>query len=204
VNNDDDVPTAVDFLNPAHARDWTETTIRTRLYRPRFFAAICQTLAPLVAPRILELGSGPGHLAREIVCHCNPREYIALDFSPAMHDLARDYLAELAPRVTFETRDFRSPAWTADLGRFDAVVTMQAAHETRHKRHLLPLLERARSVIEPGGLLLYCDSYLTADTKKPGLFVARAEQPLTLERAGFTNVTLLDEDKAIALYRATA
>ena len=64
---------------------------------------------------MLELGSGPGHLAREILTRCAITDYVALDFSPVMHGLARDHLGALAARVTFTTRDFRHPTWTADL-----------------------------------------------------------------------------------------
>ncbi len=63
-----------------------------------------------------------------------------------MHELAADHLGDLVRRVTFVTRDFQEPAWPSDLGAFDAVVTLQAAHETSHKRHLV---ERARTLIAP-------------------------------------------------------
>jgi cyclopropane fatty-acyl-phospholipid synthase-like methyltransferase len=126
-----------------------------------------------------------------------------LDFSLAMHELAREHLGALADRVTFVQRDFRDPTWPDGLGTFDAVVTMQAAHETRHKRHLVPFLERARSVLEPGGLMLYCDSYLSPLATKPQLLVERDEQPRALERAGFTHVERLLEIEVLALYRAT-
>ena len=109
--------------------------------------------------------------------HCDVHRYVALDFSPAMHALAAEHLGELASRVTFVTRDLREPGWPADLGTFDAIVTLQAAHETRHKRHLVPLLERARTLAAPGGLLLYADHYLTAATTLPALVLARADQP---------------------------
>src|SRR5262249_18231533 len=145
--------------------------------------------------RILELGSGPGQLAREILLHCDVHAYVALDFSAAMHEIAAEQLGELASRVTFVTRDFREPAWPGDLGTFDAVVTLQAAHETRHKRHLVPLFERARTVVAVGGVLLYADHYLTHETKLPALSPARDEQPLALERAGFVDVELRYEEQ---------
>jgi SAM-dependent methyltransferase len=199
-DDDDDVPIRVDFRDPATARTWIEDTRIRRPYRPRFFAAFCAALAPRPELRILELGSGPGQLAREILVHCDVRSYVALDFSPAMHQLAAEHLGDLASRVTFVTRDFREPAWPDDLGAFDAVVTLQAAHETRHKRHLVPLLERARTVVVPGGVLLYADHYLTPETKLPALAPARADQPLALERAGFVDVRLVHEEGNMALW----
>lgn len=202
-DDEEDEPIRVDFRDPATARTWIEHTRIQRPYRPRFFAAFCAALAALPRLRLLELGSGPGQLAREILIRCDVARYVALDFSPAMHEIAAEHLGELAPRVTFVTRDFREPGWPRDLGTFDAVVTLQAAHETRHKRHLVPLLERARSVLAPGGVLLYADHYLTPETRLPALVPARGDQPLALERAGFVDVELCYEEGHMALWRGT-
>lgn len=203
ASDDDDVPIRVDFRDPATARTWIEDTRIRRPYRPRFFAAFCAALASRRQLRILELGSGPGQLAREILVHCDVHRYVALDFSPAMHDIAAEYLGELADRVTFVTRDFREAAWPGDLGTFDAIVTLQAAHETRHKRHLVPLLERARTVAAPGGVLLYADHYLTPQRKIPALVPERADQPLALARAGFVDIQLHYEEGNMALWCGT-
>lgn len=203
MTSDDDVPIRVDFRDAATARTWVEDTRIKRPYRPRFFAAFCAALASRPKLQILELGSGPGQLAREILVHCDVHTYVALDFSPAMHEIAAEHLGELASRVTFVTRDFREPAWPDALGTFDAIVTLQAAHETRHKRHLVPLLERARTVICPGGMLLYADHYLKPETKLPALVSSRADQPLALERAGFVDVQLRYEEGNMALWRGT-
>jgi len=196
----DDVPTSVNFLDPAHARQWADETPRKRPWRPSFFAEFCTALrGPRL--RIVELGSGPGHLAREIVSRCDVAEYLALDFSDAMHELARAHLGELASRVTFLTRDFRAPDWTAGLPAVDAVVTMQAVHETRHKRHALPLLAQARTILRPGGQLLYCDHYFE-DGKSAGLLLDRADQPEVLRAAGYASVALLRDEGGMALYSA--
>jgi SAM-dependent methyltransferase len=202
-DDDHDLPIRVDFRDPATARAWIEDTRVRRPYRPRFFAAFCAALAARPRLRILELGSGPGQLAREILVHCDVQRYVALDFSPAMHEIAAEHLGELAGRGTFVIRDFREPAWPGGLGAFDAVVTLQAAHETRHRRHLVPLLERARTVVAPGGVLLYADHYLTPDTKLPALLPARVDQPLALERAGFVDVQLRHEEGNMALWCGT-
>jgi hypothetical protein len=121
-----------------------------------------------------------------------------------MHELAAEHLGELASRVTFVIRDFREPTWPDGLGAFDAIVTLQAAHETRHKRHLVPLLERARSLVAPGGMLLYADHYLTPGSKLPALAPERADQPRALERAGFVDVQLVYEEGNMALWAGSA
>ncbi|HET9991186.1 MAG TPA: class I SAM-dependent methyltransferase [Kofleriaceae bacterium] len=196
----EDVPTSVDFQNPAHARQWTDETPRKRPWRTDFFLEFAKALGGKQL-RILELGSGPCHLARAILERCDVAEYLALDFSDAMHDLAREHLGELASRVTFVTRDFRAPDWTTGLSALDAIVTMQAVHETRHKRRALPLLAQARAVLRPGGQLLYCDHYFE-EGKLPGLMLDRFEQPEMLRAAGYSNVVLVRDHEGMALYAA--
>lgn len=204
VDDEEDVPIRVDHRDPATARAWIEDTRARRPYRQAFRAAFCAALAPLGRLRILELGSGPGELARELLLGCDVASYTALDWSQAMHDLAAEHLGELAGRVSFVVRDFREAAWPEGLGVFDAIVTQQAVHETRHRRHALPLLERARTLLVPGGRMLYCDSYLVdPGAKLAALMLERADQPRMLERAGFVDVRLLHDEGNMALYRAS-
>jgi hypothetical protein len=121
-----------------------------------------------------------------------------------MHDIARGHIgAALADRVTFLHRDFRRPDWTDRLRDFDAAVTMQAAHEVRHKQHLPVLLARLRTTLAEGGLLLFCDHYAEAGSKKhPDLYPAREDQPALLAGAGFRDITRLLDMGGMALYRA--
>jgi len=174
-------------------------------FSPCVFAAFCAALAQLDGDPldVLEIGSRPGHLALDVVGRCRVRSYVALDFSDAMHQLARGHLGEMADRVTFLQRDFRDANWTVGLGLFDAVVTMQAAHETRHKRHLVPTLGRVGSVLKPGGLLLYCDHYTeVGSNKNPSLYMARQDQAGSIRDAGFSDVRTLHDEGGMALYAA--
>ncbi len=200
---DADVPLRVDFRDAETARAWIEETRIKKPFRPNFFAAFCRALSSRGQLRILELGSGPGQLARELLLRCEVSTYVALDWSAAMHGFATEHLGDLARRVAFVIRDFREPTWPANLGVFDAIVTMQAAHETRHKRHVVPLLEQARTLLAPGGAMLYCDGYLRPEARLPALWFDRAEQPRALERAGFRDVRLLHDEGDQALYGAT-
>lgn len=201
-----EVPSPVDFHNPAEARAWVEQTVAARPWRRDFFRAFAAALNAGDTPpaRILELGSGPGHLAGAILAACPHAAYTALDFSPAMHDLARAHLGPAAAAtVTFLQRDFRTPDWTDGLRDFAAVVTMQAAHEVRHKQHLPQLLARARTTLAADGLLLFCDHYAEAGSKKhPDLYLTREDQPAMLAMAGFRDITLLLDAGGMALYRA--
>ena len=202
---DDDVPSPIDFHDPAQARAWVEETIRGRPYRPRFFAAFASALNERFDKPIdiLELGSGPGHLAEVILQHCAVASYVALDFSAAMHDLARARLAAFLDRVEFVERDFRIPDWGAGLRNFDAVVTLQAAHEIRHKRHFVSFLVAARERLRNAGTLLYCDHYMERGSgKNPDLMLDRDAQLTALREAGFMDVSRLLDEGGMALYSA--
>ena len=202
--NDDDVPTPIDFHDMAQTRAWEADTIQRRPWRPKFFQAFAAALnANFTWPiAVLELGSGPGHLAEAILSNCNIEKYTALDFSDAMHAIARERLSPFLNKTKFVTRDFRDADWPNGLGQFDAVLTHQAAHETRHVRRLHDLLNRARTCLKPDGLLLYCDHYLKPETGNAALYLSRDQQVPALEAAGFSNVTLLLDEGGMALYDA--
>lgn len=205
----EDIPSPLDFHDPMQARAWVADTVVKRPWRPRFFEAFAQALrdaAPIAAPtmvRVAELGSGPGHLALALLQRCPQiAEYLALDFSAAMHDLARTHLDSHAARVEFIQRDFRDAMWTANLAPLDAVVTMQAAHELRHRARLPALLREIHSILAPGGMLLYCDHYEEPGPKANGLYWPRTQQAEQLSAAGFGKVALLHDEGGMALYRA--
>jgi SAM-dependent methyltransferase len=204
----DNVPSPIDFHDPVQARAWVEDTVRRRPSRGHFFAAFADALnAKSAGPiDILELGSGPGHLAESILQRCNVRRYVALDFSAAMHQLARERLRPFLSPVEFVQRDFRQPDLGEGLGLFTAAITMQAAHEMRHKRYLpnLPtFLRAAKAQLLPHGTLLYCDHYWEAGSRKnPALMATRGEQFEAVKQAGFSNMRLLLDEDGMALYSA--
>src|SRR5215471_21782744 len=90
-----DVPSPIDLCTEGDARQWAASAMSKRPWRAHFFQRFVQELQSLdVSPlQILELGSGPGFLARCILDAIPSAEYAMLDFSRAMHHLARERLA---------------------------------------------------------------------------------------------------------------
>ena len=154
-----DVPSPIDLRVMADAREWARSAMVKRPWRTDFFNKIADQLPP--GPlRVLEIGSGPGFLA-EVLLERNPNiEYVALDFSTAMHDLARDGLAERADRVRFVVADFTQNTWARGLAAFEAIVTVQAVHELRHKRRAPDLYGVIRDLLRARGQLLMCDHFV--------------------------------------------
>lgn len=185
----DDVPVTLDFRQNEPARTWSAAAMQLRPWREDFFVAFAQEIARFAAGRplrILELGSGPGFLAQRLLALYEGHTYTAVDFSPTMHTLARERLGRAADRVQFVERNLRDPQWHAGLGPFDAVVTHQAVHELRHKRHAPVLHAQVRSLLAPHGRYWVCDHYVGDDgMANADLYMTVDEQRAALGDAGF-------------------
>lgn len=130
-------------------------------------------------------------------------EYVLLDFAEPMLAMARERV--ISPVAHFVCRDFLDPAWTRDLGTFDAVLSMQAVHELRHKRRAATLYRQVAEVLVPGGVLVVCDhepptagARLT-EAEIRALFSTADEQHAAMREAGFTPTTMLELDNAYVI-----
>ena len=201
----------VDAVNAGRWEDgaahWAETADARYPARGAFWDTFTRELAGVFGRpvRILELGSGPGFLAERILRAGAASAYTLVDISPAMHDLARARLAAHGDRLVFVTANYGRPGWDDGLGAFDAVVSLQAVHEVRRKDRVAPLYAALRPRLEPGGLALICDRYLTAE--HPGdetLHMTRAEHEAALREGGFSDVRMLHAAAELAMFRAVA
>ena len=197
-----DVPSPIDLRLMEDARPWAETALARRPVRPEIFDAFAREIGRDGA-RVLELGSGPGFLADHLLRAWPALDYVALDFSPAMHELAAERLGERAARATFVERSFREPAWVEGLGPFDFVVTNQAVHELRHKDYASALHAQVRPVLAPGGRYLVCDHFLgEGGLSNDQLYMTVAGQREALLRGGFASVDEVMVKGGLALHRA--
>lgn len=154
--------------------------------------------------RILELGSGPGFLAKCLLDSVDHVTYTLLDFSPVMHVLAKARLGTLAVRAEFVERNFKESNWTAGLGKFECVVTNQAIHELRHKRHAPILHAQVKSLLTPRGFYLVCDHYAgDGGMKDDQLYMSVAEQRDALLAAGFNQVEQVLIKGGLVMHRAS-
>ena len=202
---DDDVPSPIDLRLMSDAAAWEASAMAKRPWRSEFFAAFASALLAARPPvrRILELGSGPGFLADVLLRALLDASYVALDFSAAMHQLAAARLGHAAHRVQLVERSFRDDGWTQGLGLFEAVVTNQAVHELRHKRHAPRLHAQARSLLVAGGSYLVCDHFAgDGGMSNDLLYMSMAEQREALLEAGFLTVETLLVKGGLALHRA--
>lgn len=203
----EDVPSPINLQDMKTARGWAAAAMSKRPWRTEFFAAFAALIAHSSADhpcRVLELGSGPGFLAEHLLRSHASINYVALDFSAAMHELAAERLGTLASRVQFVERSFREPVWTQTLGIFDFVVAHQAVHELRHKRHAPTLHAQVKQVLVRGGHYLVCDHFCgEGGMSNDQLYMSVAEQREALLSAGFVTVEQVLLKSGLVLHDAS-
>jgi len=103
-----------------------------------------------------------------------------------MHTLAQSRLQNFASQTVFVERNFRQPDWIEGLGKFDFVLTNQAVHELRHKRHAVAFHRDVKQLLKPNGTYLVCDHFVGEDgMKNDQLYMTIEEQRNALIAAGF-------------------
>ena len=205
-----DIPSPIDLRRPDHAREWADTALQKRPWRPQFFQRFVQEIQAITSNQplhVVELGSGPGFLLKELVDNLPQHRDSAVDFSGAMHHLAKERLGEQAQHVSFLLRDFKTDDWFQGLTDIDVVVTNQAVHELRHKRHAPALHAQVRQLLQPLGVYLVCDHFAGMHNGQQGmqnneLFMTGQEQQQALVAAGFSQVEPLLCQGSLMLWRA--
>jgi tRNA (cmo5U34)-methyltransferase len=107
--------------------------------------------------RVLELGCGTGEWASAFLANQQAVEYVAVEFSSNMRDLASTRLASLGARVRLLDQDLNA---SLPEGPFDLVVSFFAIHHVEDKRRLV---ENVFASLAAGGVLLYADITIAPD-----------------------------------------
>lgn len=150
--------------------------------------------------RMLDIGTGPGHIPLLIADRLADCTVVAVDLAPAMLAIARHRLAGSAHASRIELRLGDAKALDLADASFDAVFSNTILHHMADPR---PFLSEAARVLRPGGALLIRDLYRPASEAELDRLVAThaagagpvAEELLRASlRAAFT----ADELRALA------
>ncbi|MDO3399905.1 class I SAM-dependent methyltransferase [Mycolicibacterium neoaurum] len=106
---------------------------------------------------VLDIGAGLGSFSKRILARFPEARVHALDYDPALLQLARHNLAEHADRVTLIEADLRNPDWAGTVGvKPDVVVSSTALHWLPAGK-LVALYQMLAGLLEPGALFFNAD-----------------------------------------------
>lgn len=154
------------------ATSWRELLRRWDAQQERYLPAREERFAIMIdlvalldepAPRVLDLGSGPGALSARLLARFPRASVVAADFDPAHLELGRRTLGD---RIEWREADLRGRDWLDDFeaGSFDAVVSATAIHWFEPD-DVVNLYGALALLLREGGLFLNADHLPVATPK---------------------------------------
>jgi tRNA (cmo5U34)-methyltransferase len=144
--------------------------------------------------RILDLGTGDGRLLALVRREHPDTDAVAMDFSPAMLEAARERFAGDS-RVNVVEHNMDGPL--PDLGKFDAVISSFAIHHLVHERKR-ELYEEIYAVLNAGGVFCNLEHVASPTPRLHEEFLLRIG--FTVETEDPSN-KLLDVEKQLGWFR---
>ncbi|WP_327064867.1 class I SAM-dependent methyltransferase [Kitasatospora sp. NBC_01250] len=149
-------------------RRWERQQERYAVDREERFTVIADVVESVTggqqAPLVVDLGSGPGSLARRIAARLPQARILAVDVDPLLLELGRSHAPDAARYVEVLIGE---DGWLAELeleldGPVDAVVSTTALHYPAPER-LREIYRELAAVLRPGGVLVNGDHLAPAD-----------------------------------------
>ena len=156
-----------DWLD-AHAKqvDWPAVTDRWMIMMQQYNPVLDEQIRTVIATlqqetsgpcRILDLGCGPGTLARQILTADERFTVVNLDVNPFWLEVCKRNLADFGKRAQLLAASFRDADWPNQVpGPFQAVVSLTTLHSLATESYQA-LLNQILHILEPGSLFLNAD-----------------------------------------------
>ena len=147
------------FHDADFVRDWANRFVPTAPRLQLFNLILEQITRPTVPLKhVVELGIGPGYMARHILERNDEVTYEGVDFSDAMFDIARDTIGDLMARVTLTSADFLDNSWPSRLSQQPgAMISTWALHDLGSLQAAKNVYKRCYETLPPGGVLVNGD-----------------------------------------------
>lgn len=205
-----EVASPIDLRKAADALEWAEEVNMKRPWRYEFFSMYVAEIKSLniKKPKILEIGAGPGYLAKILLENIEFAEYTALDFSEAMHELSRKNLGLLSNKANYLTANFKDNGWydVCQQETYDVVIIHQALHELRHKDFAKGFHIQVRNHLLNENSLYIVTDHIVKDEegmKNKDLYMTIDEHIHTFSLPGFKNIQLLKEKNALCSFKVS-
>jgi ubiquinone/menaquinone biosynthesis C-methylase UbiE len=114
---------------------------------------------------VLELGTGTGSLALDLMKHFPRARYTGIDFSDKMLEIAAHRLRKYDKRVILQNADLNK---IKVEGRYDLIISLFTIHHVFNKKGLLKNLY---ALLKPGGCFFYADAAFSTNRKLERQFI---------------------------------
>lgn len=148
-----------EFHDADFVRGWADRFVPTEP-RIQLFDMILNQIAQPGVPNthVLELGIGPGYMARHILERNGKISYEGVDFSAAFFEIAKETVGDLLHRVTLTTADLMDQSWPQNLARTPgAIVSTWALHDLGSQQAVADVYARCYETLPEGGVLVNGD-----------------------------------------------
>jgi len=184
-----------EFHDAAFVRGWADRFVPTA-QRLQLFDLILDQIRQLSAPNshVLELGIGPGYMARHILERNQTITYEGLDFSEVFFEIARETVGDMLYRVTLTKADLMNQTWPKNLSKVPgAIISTWALHDLGGQQAVADVYARCYETLPMGGVLVNGDFIKPDGTiweYEPGRFEVGRHIEL-LRNAGFSDAKSL-------------
>jgi SAM-dependent methyltransferase len=187
-----------EFHNAAFVRGWADRFVPTAPRLQLFDLILDQIRQPGVPnSHVVELGIGPGYMARHILQRDKTISYEGLDFSNVFFDIARETVGDMLPRVTLTKADLMDQSWPNRLSKDPgSIISTWALHDLGGQQAVADVYARCYETLPTGGVLVNGDFIKPDGTTfdyEPGRFEVGRHLEL-LRNAGFR------DPKSLALF----
>ncbi len=179
-----------EFHDADFVRGWASRFVPSEP-RLRLFDMILDQIGQPNLPNthVLELGIGPGYMARHVLERNQTISFEGLDFSDVFFDVARETVGDLMDRVTLTKADLMDQTWPKTLSKTPgAIVSTWALHDLGSQQAVADVYARCFETLPKGGVLVNGDFIKpdgTAWDYEPGRFEIKRHFEL-LRNAGFS------------------
>ena len=187
-----------EFHDAGFVRGWADRFVPTAPRLALFDLILREIAAPgLPNAHVVELGLGPGYMARHILERNKAVSYEGVDFSEVFFDVARGTIgADLMRRVVLTKADLLDQNWPRRLSaRPGAIISTWALHDLGSQQAIADVYARCYETLAPGGVLVNGDFIKPDGTSfdyEPGRFEIARHLEL-LRGAGFREPASLAE-----------
>ena len=180
-----------EFHNADFVRGWSNRFVPTRDRLELFDLILAQISQPGIPnEHVVELGIGPGYMARHILERNPAITYEGLDFSEVFFEIARETAGDLVHRVTLTKADLMDQNWPKTLSRTPgAIISTWALHDLGSQQAVAEVYARCYETLPRGGILVNGDFIKPDGTDweyEPGRFAIDRHLEL-LRQAGFSD-----------------